>query len=401
MRPSAPGTAGAPPREENDVTALFFSDIAWDSLYQRPQHIATRLSRTVRVLWVEPVTLGRRVMFSPVDLAPGLSRMMLPAFPLNARNRWVRRTAVFASRLRVLRSAVAALQRVLLRRGLRTIGSAGDEIVSLVENFLLMRVSDTVKPRRVVFDYIDDVFGFATLPPFVRVEWLSAIGRADAVTVTSPTLRKRILDVHSREVRIVRNGVEFDRFAAPADRGRPADLPPPGTTIVGYVGSIYPWLDFALLDRIVGTMTDLRFVMVGPLHPAVAREMDRLARHRNFSFLGLKAYADVPAYLRNLDAAIIPFRRTLLTEGVNPVKLYEYSAAGVPTVATDFSEDTKEFAEIVLIARTETEFAAHIRTALLRRKDRAFTRKLVSFAEENDWDCRAREFSELLQLEGP
>jgi glycosyltransferase involved in cell wall biosynthesis len=264
-----------------------------------------------------------------------------------------------------------------------------------------MHVSNTVKPRRVVFDYIDDVFGFTPLPAFVWSEWLSAIRRADAVTVTSPTLRKRILDVHLRDVRIVPNGVEFDRFASIADTRRPADLPPPGATIVGYVGSIYPWLDFGLLDRTIGSMTDLSFVMVGPLHPAVAREMDRLARHRNFSFLGLKAYADVPSYMKNLDAAIIPFRRTLLTEGVNPVKLYEYSAVGVPTVATDFSEDTKEFAEIVLIAHTDVEFVAHIRTALVRRKDREFTRKLVSFAAENDWDCRAHEFSALLQLEGP
>ena len=80
MLPSAPGTTGAPLLAKKDVTLLFFSDIAWDSLYQRPQHIATRMSRTVRVLWVEPVTLGRRPMLSPVELAPGLSRMMLPVF---------------------------------------------------------------------------------------------------------------------------------------------------------------------------------------------------------------------------------------------------------------------------------------------------------------------------------
>ena len=390
-----------PPPEDHEVTVLFLSDIAWDSLHQRPQHIATRLSRTERVLWVEPITLGRRVMLSPVELAPGLYRMMLPAFPLNARNRWIRRLALPASRVGAFRGALAALQRVLLRRGLRTITPAGDRIVCLAENFLFMNVADTVKPRRMVFDYIDDVFGFATFPAFVRSEWLSAIERADAVTVTSPTLRKRILEVRVRDVRIVRNGVEFNRFASPAGAGRPADLPPPGSTIVGYVGSIYPWLDFDLMERTIGAMTDLSFVMIGPLHPAVAREMDRLARRRNFSFLGLKAYSDVPAYMRNLDAAIIPFRRTLLTEGVNPVKLYEYSAAGVPTVATDFSDDTKEFAGFVLVARTESEFAAHIRTALLRRKDPEFTRKLISFAAENDWDCRAQEFSALLQLEGP
>jgi glycosyltransferase involved in cell wall biosynthesis len=382
------------------VTLVFFSDIAWDSLHQRPQHLAMKLSQTMRVLWVEPVTLGRRVVLSPVELAPDLYRMMVPAFPLTARNRWIRRIAVITSRLRVLREAVARVQRVLLGRGLRRIRPAGDHTVCLVENFQLMPIVDAVKPLRIVFDYIDDVFGFATFPAFVRSEWLAALERADAITVTSPTLRKRILDIKFRDVRIIRNGVEFRRFADPADTHRPADLPPPGSTVVGYVGSIYPWLDFGLLDRTIGTMTDLSFVMVGPLHPAVAREMARLVRHRNFSFLGLKPYEDVPAYMRNLDVAIIPFKRTLLTEGVNPVKLYEYSAVGVPTVATDFSDDTRDFARIVLIARTEAEFAAHIRTAIRRHADREFTRGLSSFAAENDWDSRAQEFSALLQPEG-
>lgn len=377
---------------------LFFSDIAWDSLYQRPQHLATRMSRTTDVLWIEPVTLGRHVMLSPVAVAPGLRRMTVPAFPLNARNPVIRRAATFLSRAGALRAVVAMLQRALVRSALRTIRPAGGETVCFVENFQLMHVADAVGARRVLFDYIDDAFGFAAFPPHVYREWLSAIERADAVSVTSPTLRARILNACERDVHIVRNGVEFERFAAEA--ARPLDLPPAGTPIVGYVGSVYPWIDFGLLDRTMGAMAEFNFVMIGPLHPSVAEEMARLARHPNFLYLGPRLYAEVPAYVRNLDAAMIPFRRTLLTEGVNPVKLYEYSAAGVPTVATDFSDDTKEFAGIVLIAGTDREFIGHLRTAVRRRGDTKFIQTLTAFAAANDWDFRARECSALLQLEG-
>jgi len=380
------------------VTLLFFSDIAWDSLYQRPQHLATRLSRTTSVLWIEPVTLGRRLMLSPVVVAPALLRMTIPAFPLNARNPAIRRAATFLSRAGALRTVVGMLQRALVRRALRAIRPAGGETVCFVENFQFMHIADAVGARRVLFDYIDDAFGFAAFPRHVRSEWLSAIERADAVSVTSPTLRTRILNARARDVHIVRNGVEYDRFAAEA--ARPPDFPPPGPPVVGYVGSIYPWIDFGLLDRTIGAMPDFRFVMVGPLHPAVTGEMARLKQYPNFQYLGARPYADVPAYMQYLDAAIIPFRRTLLTEGVNPVKLYEYSAAGVPTVATDFSDDTKEFDGIVLIAGTDREFAEHIRTAVRRRRDSNFIRALTAFAAANDWDFRAREFSALLQLEG-
>ena len=382
------------------MTLLFLSDIAWDSLYQRPQHLAAQLSRSTRVLWIEPMTLGRQVILSPVQLIPGLYRMTLPAFPFNARNRWIKQIAGLAVSLGALRWVVDRLQNALLRRGLRKIGAAKDHIVCLVENFMLMHLADAVSSRRVVFDYIDDVFGFTALPPAVHSAWLAAVQRADSITVTSPTLRKRIRDANPREVQIVRNGVEFTRFAGTAGVRRPSDFPPQGSPVVGYVGSVYPWLDFSLLDNTIGAMTECNFVMVGPVHPSVEGEIARLARHRNFRFLGLKPYGAVPAYMRNLDVALIPFKRTLLTEGVNPVKLYEYSAAGVPTVATDFSEDTREFAGIVLIAHSEAEFVTHIREALRLREDHDFTGKLGAFAAENDWDCRVREFSDLLQLEG-
>jgi glycosyltransferase involved in cell wall biosynthesis len=380
------------------VTVVFFSDIAWDSLHQRPQHLAARLARQGRVLWVEPATLGSRVLISPREQIPGVFRMTLPAFPLNARKRWIRRLAVSASRILPFRLALAGVQRALLRHGLRLVKAPDEETVCLVENFLFMHLTRFLRARTVVFDYIDDAFGFTAFPGFVRREWLSTVQRADAVTVTSPTLRQRVMDAHPRDVRIIPNGVEFERFAHPAEGTRPADLPPVGQTIVGYTGSIYPWLDFRLLEYAIDSLKEYRFVLVGYLHPEVADDMTRLLRHSNFSYLGLKPYAAVPAYVRSFAAGMIPFKRTLLTEGVNPVKLYEYSAAGVPTVVTDFSDDTRAFSDFVLIARTEDEFVRNIRTAVSRRHDPSFAARLSSFARENDWESRAREFSALLQL---
>ena len=146
---------------------MFFSDIAWDSLHQRPQHLATLLARTRRVLWIEPATLGHRVLFSPVEQVAGVFRMTIPAFPLNARNRWIRRIAVFISRAAFLRQMVAALQGLLLRRGLRRVHDPGGDVVCIVENFLFMRLARSLHPRRVVFDYIDDVFGFNAFPDYV------------------------------------------------------------------------------------------------------------------------------------------------------------------------------------------------------------------------------------------
>lgn len=338
------------------------------------------------------------MLISPREEIPCVFRMTLPAFPLNARKRWIRRLAVVASRIPPLRFALQETQYALLRRGLRLMKKQGEETVCLVENFLFMHLTHRLRSRTVVFDYIDDAFGFTAFPGFVRREWLSTVLQADIVTVTSPTLRRRVMNVHPRDVRLIPNGVEFELFSRPAVGKRPSDIPPDGMTIVGYTGSVYPWLDFEMLEHAIESLAEFRFVLVGHLHPDVAEDMRRLDRHSNFSYLGLKPYAQVPAYLQSFAAGMIPFKRTLLTEGVNPVKLYEYSAAGVPTVTTDFSDDTRAFIDLVLIARTKDEFVRYLRTAVTRRADPSFTAKLSSFARGNDWDARAREFFALLQL---
>ena len=382
------------------MTVVFFSDIPWESLHQRPQHLALRLGRRARVLWVEPVTLGRRPIFTPEEKAPGVFGVTLPAFPLNARDRWIRALAVGMSKVHTVRAILAKIQRVLLTRALRRLQSRESAITCLVQNFQFMHLTEVLHPKCVVFDYIDDAFGFTTFPDFVRSEWLLALHRADSITVTSSTLRRRILEVCEREVKLVPNGVEFDRFAHPAATSRPADLPSCNQPIIGYIGSIYPWIDFQLLDQTIELMRDVQFVMIGHLHPDVASGMNRLQRHKNFCYLGRKPYAEVPAYVNSFDVGIIPFKRTLLTEAVNPVKLYEYSAAGIPTVVTDFSDDTISFGDLILIARSVEEFARLIRDGVRRRSDSTFTGRLRSFAEKNDWDTRAQDISDLLQLNG-
>jgi len=374
----------------------FFSDIAWDSLYQRPQHLATRLARLHPVLWIEPVTLGRPVRFRPVLQEPGLYRITLPEFPLNARRPLIRRAAVLASRAACLRAALRAVQRAIVRKALRRLQVPGGTVVCLVENFLWMRIARALRAQRVVFDYIDDAFGFTAFPPYARAEWLAALRGADDVTATSTTLVARIREACPRDVVMIRNGAEFARFAVREDATRPTDLPDGSAPIVGYVGSVYPWLDFPLLDATIGSLQECQFVLIGPVHPGVADQVMALRRHRNFRALGVRPYTEVPSYLHCMHAGIIPFRRTLLTEAVNPVKLYEYSAARVPTVATNFSDDLRAFAEYVLIADSADAFARCIRTAVARREDRAFLDRLSGFGLANDWDARAAQFSRLL-----
>jgi hypothetical protein len=58
----------------------------------------------------------------------------------------------------------------------------------------------------------------------------------------------------------------------------------------------------------------------------------------NMHFLGRKSYAELPAYCKEFDVGLIPFKINELTKAVNPIKLREYLAAGLPVVSTRLPE---------------------------------------------------------------
>jgi glycosyltransferase involved in cell wall biosynthesis len=378
------------------MTILFFSDIPWTSLHQRPQHLAGMLAEQTSVVWMEPATLGQKASFTPVAIANNLYGLSLPFVPYNARNSVVRRISHMLSRLSPVRTVLGALQAFLLKRALQTLGLHQQQLFCFVQNFQAVVLLSHLKPDLVIYDCIDNPFGFVDFPPHVRREWRMMLTRADIVTATSPNLQSLIQHEVPRTVHVVSNGVEYERFSS-SSADRPADLPADGTPLVGYAGSVYSWLDFDLLQFLCTHAPDLRIILMGPDHPATHEPLRRLAAFPNFSFLGIRPYGSVPAYLHAFDVGIIPFRRTPLTEGVNPVKLYEYSATGLPVVSTDFSPDLQAFQSVITVCHSPEEFLAAVRRAIPLRRLPTQARVLQSFARAHDWRDKGRQVLDLIE----
>jgi glycosyltransferase involved in cell wall biosynthesis len=93
--------------------------------------------------------------------------------------------------------------------------------------------------------------------------------------------------------------------------------------------------------------------------------------------------------VRAFRVGLIPFRRTPLTEAVNPVKLYEYAAAGIPCVSTRFTDEVDAWGGAALVAGTPEAFIAGARSLLEGSTDAA---ALIQFARRHDWEVIARRF---------
>ena len=383
------------------MTVLFCSDICWQSLTQRPQHIARRLATRGSVLWIEPITLGHRWSLRPVTAGPMLHVLSVPQLPMNARARWIRSLARVLSSIGPLRILLERMQTGLVRRALRSLGWSVHPSAALLQNFQLIGLVRRLAPGRIVFDYIDDAFGFGSFPPLVERQWQETLHCADRISVTAPRLRLLVeesLPETAPKIQLVPNAVEFERFSSPS--AAPADLPS-GRPSLCYVGSVYPWLDLELLERIARRYPHVQLVVIGRLHPEISTDVRALEKNPNFLYLGPRPYEEIPAYLHAVDAGMIPFKRTRLTEAVNPVKLYEYSAAGLPTISTAFSDDLQAFRKEILIGATHEEFLSLVPVALERRTQEAFRDTIKTFARRNDWEARARDIAGLLTGDAP
>ena len=382
------------------MTLLFFSDNPWHGLYQRPQHLAVRFARHYRVLWIEPITFGHKRHLNPTEVHPGIHAVSVPLLPHNARQRWMRVVSRHLGHMSVIRWILLQLQSLLLRRALRSGHYDTNNLVLFLQNFQLIRLAQRMKAPVLAFDYIDDAFGFTDLPDYIHDLWLTTLQAADVITVTSPTLNRIVRHAAPSEaskVHTVTNGVEYEKFTQSQPEPPPLDLPPGDTPLIGYIGSVYPWLDFDLLEEILKSLRASTLVLVGREHPEVGRMISRLSTYENFLSLGTRPYADVPKYLRRFEVGIIPFRKTRLTAAVNPVKLYEYSACGLPTVTTDFSPDLAGFEDLIYVAHSRREFITHLGSALERAKDELFRNELMRFARQNDWDRKASAIRTLIQ----
>ena len=145
---------------------------------------------------------------------------------------------------------------------------------------------------------------------------------ADVVVASSRVLLAGCEAVAPR-CALVPNGVDLDDFPPPARRfGEPV--------VVGYVGALGPWFDADSIAALAAARPRWRVLLAGRVEAPAVRA---LKRYRNVELLGEIPYPHVPRFLARLQALLIPFLDLPLTRAVDPVKLYEALAAGLPVVS--------------------------------------------------------------------
>ena len=103
----------------------------------------------------------------------------------------------------------------------------------------------------------------------------------------------------------------------------------------------------------------------------------------------MKQYMQLPAYVQLFDAALIPFKPSIIADSSDPVKLYDYFSLGKPVVATGLRELKKyDDGHLLRVAETRDEFVDGIR-AFLNYDAEAWQESRRQIARQNSWLSKA------------
>lgn len=217
------------------------------------------------------------------------------------------------------------------------------------------------------------------------------LGVVDVVVATAEEL-VRVKRPRRGTVQYLPQGVNYEHFAI--RRPVPPDLAHLPAPRIGFAGGLSPCCDVPLIRRLAEAFPRASLVFVGPVSIDVGE-----LRLPNVHFLGPRPYAELPGYVQHFDVGIIPYLLNDWTRAVDPLKLLEYLAAGVPVVTTNLPE-VRKYADAVLMGATAGEFVHLVASALASDRS-ASQKKGQALARQHTWERRADTFLHLLDSLGP
>jgi len=373
---------------------VYFALNRWDSMIQREQHLMLGLSRTYRVLFIDPPLSFLTILFGKTQGKKWTFRSHLhwvndqlvvytpPAFPpFNQYIGWINflHTNLF----------------IFLAKDLLGRLNFKNYIVGIGRPFL-GEIVKKLNPRWSYYDCSDDFLNFPGLKANKEMlkkfeeELLQSV---NLVFCSSHKIKedKSIFHPHCF---LIPNGIDSPFLQALRAKGEvPYEMQDMRRPILGYVGTIGEWVDLDALIHLARSRTDWSLVMIGP--SASRRVSSMLRGIPNLLTLGERRYEELPNYLRNFDLCLIPFKVNEFTRSIYPTKFHQYLGAGKPVVSSPLP-DLEPFQPWVAFYTDPGELEMEVERALHEDSEEK-ERERRRVASENTWDRRVESMIEIFR----
>jgi glycosyltransferase involved in cell wall biosynthesis len=325
---------------------VVLSHLRWDWVFQRPQHLISRIGRGRRTWFVEePVPVADLTEPRLVTLdADVVTRVWLevPGEPDTHVGFEDPRAASYFERLSALLGVPDEARDVWLYTPM-----ALDMALALM-------------PRLFVYDVMDDLASFALAPPELLLRQRQALQEASVVFTGGRSIHRGV-EGHNPRTYLFPSGVDIEHYQ-PARKLRSSRSTE--RHVAGYVGVIDERIDLDLVRDLAAALPGWEIQMVGPVCKI---DESWLPQAPNISYHGKQPYEKLPDVMAGFDVALMPFALNEATRSISPTQTLEYLAAGLPVVSTRVPDVVSDFGAFVQLEDDGEGFARACRN--VRRHD--------------------------------
>ena len=361
---------------------MVFSHLRWDFVFQRPQHLLTRLAEKYKIYFFEePMPGASSVSLEMYEPAPNV-RVCRPHTTIAAQG-------FHDEQIPVLQQLLAQLLQE-------------EEISDYAVWFyspMALPLMNKLTPHSVIYDCMDELSAFRNAPKQLLQRESALLKLADVVFTGGPSLYRSKRDRHPA-VHCFPSSVDAVHFG----QARSAALDHPEQRSIahprlGFFGVIDERIDLNLIASVADARPDWQLIMVGPVAKIDAQS---LPRQPNIHYFGQRSYAELPQFLAGWDVCLQPFAMNEATRFISPTKTLEYMAAERPIVSTPIADVVGPYGEIVYIADDAASFIAACERALnAPAQERARrTQDMRRTIESTSWDRTAAQMQKLIESTG-
>ena len=239
-----------------------------------------------------------------------------------------------------------------------------------------------IQQQRIAYRCVDNLEEFSDVPRSLLAIERDLIRKCDVVFFTALPLKEKFSGLNSNSFHLP-NGCDFDLFSNQDVPHRHEELFKKNKMNLLYTGAIAEWMDFNALEKMAG-LEFVNLIMVGPIRVTVP---ENLKKKSNIVFTGPLPYADMPGLVQQADVGVIPFLINNVTDYVDPIKLHEYCAGGLPCIASNFR--TVENMAGAFYKYHDYEELCNLLRKLKDNREFQYTSKDIwEFAMQNSWKSR-------------
>ena len=362
-------------------TLIVFCHLRWDFVFQRPQHLMTRLAEHYNVVLIEePIFDEGQAHLAKRQVAPNIT-VVQPHTAIHA-------PGFHDDQLPTLQTLLADLL------------PAGEKPVVWFYTPMALPLLQAFDPALVIYDCMDELAAFKNAPKQLLQRESALLNIADLCFTGGPSLYQSKRERHSN-AHCFSSSVDANHFRQALDRDNShPDQAHVAHPRLGFYGVIDERFDTDLIKQVAAARPEWQIVLVGPV---VKIDPKDLPQGANIHYMGQRNYDDLPKFLAGWDVCLLPFALNESTKFISPTKVLEYMAAELPSVSTPITDVKVPYSDVVAIADTAEKFIAACERMLAMNAEQqgALKERMRQIVANTSWDKTAREMHHLIQTTAP